>query len=214
MPDGFHMPRVKVCGLRRAEDALQALAAGAEALGFVFHTASPRCADRDHVAAALTLLPDRVLTVAVVVDSTPASARELLAATGIKALQLCGDQVPKEWVGFEAPILRRIGVDSSAPKEIAAWRDIAAGFLLDHPATPGGSGKTVDFDLAAQLAANASCLLAGGLQATAVADAIRRVRPAGVDASSRLESSPGVKDHEAVRAFISTALDTFSELQA
>jgi phosphoribosylanthranilate isomerase len=213
VPELSRIPRVKVCGLTSAADALQALDVGAQALGFVFHPSSPRCADPGQVAALVTHLPQGILSVAVTVNATPDEARELLDTTGLSAVQLCGDQVAPDWKEFRAPILRRVGVDESAPEEIKRWRGIASVFLLDHPSSPGGSGKDVDLALASQLCADYPCLLAGGLDADCVSGAIRRVRPRGVDASSRLEVTPGHKDHMAVKAFVSTALGTFAELQ-
>lgn len=207
------LPRVKVCGLTRAEDALAALDLGAEALGFVFHEGSPRAADPGDVAALWTLLPARALGVAVVVEAEPLGARALLERTGLAAVQLCGDQEPADWRDFGAPLLRRVGVDAGGAAELERWRGVASGFVLDHPAAAGGTGREVDLELAAQLAGAGPCLLAGGLDGTRVAEAVRRVRPAGVDASSRLECAPGVKDPGALEAFVTSALDTFAELE-
>jgi phosphoribosylanthranilate isomerase len=207
------LPRVKVCGLARAEDVLGALAAGADALGFVFHPASPRCIAPELAGAVASLLPAWVLTVAVVVEADPSGAAELLRDTGLRAVQLCGDQRPAEWTAFGAPILRRVAVEAGAEQELDAWRAVAAGFVLDHPASAGGSGLTVDRRLAARFCTSYPCLLAGGLDAANVAEAIRVVRPSGVDASSRLERAPGCKDPAAVRAFVAAALDTFAALE-
>lgn len=214
MAEPFRLPRVKVCGLARPEDALQALASGAGALGFVFHPDSPRCVEPGVAAAICKLLPEQVLTVAVVVNASPAQAALLLRTSGLGAIQLCGDQEPRDWRDFGAPILRRIGVDPGAPAELEAWSSIAAGFVLDHPSSAGGSGRAVDPQLAARLCNSYPCLLAGGLEPEGVAAAIRAVRPTGVDASSRLERSPGQKDPALVEAFVQRALDTYAELDA
>ncbi|MFT7667977.1 MAG: phosphoribosylanthranilate isomerase [Planctomycetota bacterium] len=214
MSEAFVIPRVKVCGLTRTADALHALAVGADALGFVFHPSSPRCATVEEVAAITTSLPGDVLTVAVLVEATPKSAKELLESTGLRAVQLCGDQSAQDWVDFPVPILRRIGVGSGATVEIENWEGIASVFLLDHPRSTGGSGQQVDRQLAGLLCQNAACMLAGGLDGTQVARAIREVLPAGVDASSRLESSPGIKDLEAVRDFVTIARNTFKQLDS
>jgi phosphoribosylanthranilate isomerase len=88
---------------------------------------------------------------------------------------------------------------------IESWRGIAAGFVLDHPSSAGGSGREIDLAIAAELARLAPCLLAGGLDERNVAERVRAVRPAGVDASSRLESAPGHKDPARVTAFIRAA---------
>ena len=214
MAEGFELPRVKVCGMTRMEDAASAFEAGADALGFVFHPGSPRCVEPELANELIAVLPPNVLTVAVVVEIEPAVAESLLNATGASAIQLCGFQESADWASFPFPILRRVPVDGSGLAELERWRGVASGFVLDHPAAAGGTGETVDFALAAELAARAPCLLAGGLGAHNVADAIRAVRPRGVDASSRLESSPGVKSPELVRDFVRQALSTFQDLES
>lgn len=212
MAERIELPRVKVCGLTRAADIAVALEAGAEALGFVFHPASPRSIEPATAARLVASVPPEVLTVAVVVDLEAAAAGELLASTGLRCLQLCGAQRPDDWRDFPRPLLRRLGVEAAAVQELGKWASIAAGFVLDHPASAGGSGLPVDPEIAVDLARRAPCLLAGGLDPENVADAIRAVRPRGVDASSRLESSPGQKDPTRVRDFVRSALSTLLEL--
>lgn len=199
------VPRIKVCGLTRQEDVRAAVSAGADALGFVRYTPSARDVDPDDVRRLLAGVPPGVATVAVLVDTTPEEARAHLAATGLGWIQLCGDERAQDWAGFEAPLLRRLGVEPGAERELERWRDVAAGFVLDHPSGPGGTGRTVDQGLAARLAALAPCLLAGGLTAGNVAERIRAVRPHGVDASSGLEEAPGVKDAARVADYVEGA---------
>ena len=214
MFDAEHFPRVKVCGLARARDVAQALEAGAEALGFVLHPASPRCVAEQDVPQLIDNAPGDMPLVAVLVTTTPREALELLQRTGLNAVQLCGAQPPQDWVGFPFPVLRRVPVDDSGAHELESWRAVAAGFVLDHPATAGGSGRTVDVSLARKLCNSAPCLLAGGLHANNVAAAVRDVQPRGVDASSRLELSPGIKDPRAVTSFVSRAMQALAELQS
>ena len=201
----FRLPRVKVCGLTQAADAHVAIAAGADALGAVHFPPSPRSVEAEAMAVIFAGLPKGVLTVAVVVDLDPAQATSFVARSQVHALQLCGAQHAAAWVDCPTPLLRRIPVDASGAAEIEAWRGIASGFVLDHPQTAGGSSLTVDFALAAELAASAPCLLAGGLSAGNAPDAVAAVRPAGVDASSRLERLPGRKNPAAVLAFVRAA---------
>jgi tryptophan synthase beta chain len=125
-------------------------------------------------------------------------------------VQLCGSEAPEPWQGFRVPILRRVPASEGAEEVIESWRGIAAGFVLDHPSTPGGSGREIDAAVASRLARLAPCLLAGGLDADNVAGLAGIVRPAGVDASSRLESEPGRKDPERVAAFIRAARSAFA----
>lgn len=214
MAEPFVLPRAKVCGLRRAADLCAAIDAGADAVGFVFHEPSPRwLADREAQALA-GLVPPAVLAVAVFVDATPEWALARAQRCGARAVQLCGRERPPEWSGFPLPVLRRLPVSAEAQDEIEAWRQIARGFVLDSAQAPGGSGRPVSWELAAGLAAQARCLLAGGLDAHNVAAAVRAVRPAGVDASSRLEARPGRKDPQRVRAFVAAALRALDEVRA
>lgn len=213
MDKRFELPRVKVCGLARMEDVAVAVDSGADALGFVFHPASPRCLESEEANELIAVLPPYVVTVAVVVDIDPTGAESLLRATGASTIQLCGFQEAADWKAFSSPILRRVPVDETGQEELERWLGVASGFVLDHPAAAGGTGETVDLELAARLAAHAPCLLAGGLGPDNVAEAIRAVRPGGVDASSRLESSPGSKSPERVDRYVRQALSTFQDLE-
>ena len=199
------LPRIKVCGLTRPEDVRAAVEAGAEALGFVRHPPSPRDLDVDTAAALVRAVPAGLVTVAVVVDAEPAEVGQYLEATGLGWVQLCGEEEPEPWRTFGAPLLRRVGVDEGAEEELRRWEGVATGFVLDHPRTPGGSGLCVEVGRAAALAELAPCLLAGGLGPDNVRERTLAVRPRGVDASSRLESSAGVKDPSTVRDFVRAA---------
>ena len=136
-----------------------------------------------------------------------------MRAAGARALQLCGEERASHWRSFPFTILRRVAVDETAEEEIDGWRRIAAGFVLDHPEAPGGTGRSVDLELARELASRAPCFLAGGLDANNVAAIVGRVRPHGVDASSGLESSPGVKDGARVAAFVRAARAALDALE-
>jgi phosphoribosylanthranilate isomerase len=210
----LRLPRVKVCGLRRTEDAAAAVAAGADALGLVLHPPSPRHLEPREAAELVATLPPDVLPVLVTLERAPEALERLARDLGVRAVQLCGAEHAADWRGFPLPLLRRLPVDASAEAELDEWCDVAAGFVLDHPAAPGGTGRDVDLDLAARLAAAAPCLLAGGLDAGSVSAAVERVRPAGVDASSRLESAPGAKDPARIAAFVRAALAAFQEVNA
>ncbi len=214
MPDLQRLPRVKVCGLCRREDVAAVVEAGASAVGLIADERSPRAVDARSASELVALLPPGVLPVAVLVDASPASAERFARVSGARAVQLCGTERAAEWSAFPLPILRRLGVAEGTEQELARWSGVAWGFVLDHPSAPGGSGRPVDPELAARLCAQAPCLLAGGLDENSVGAAIARVRPAGVDASSRLESAPGEKDPARVRAFVRAALSAFEERRA
>jgi len=212
--EGLTLPRIKVCGLTDAEAARAAAAAGADAIGLVHFAPSPRSLTADEAARLVAGLPEGVLPVAVLVDATPETALAFAQEAGARAVQLCGTERAADWRGFPLAVLRRVAVAEGAAGELAAWRGVALGFVLDHPAGPGGSGRAVDLELAARLAAQAPCLLAGGLDEHNVSARVHAVRPAGVDASSRLELAPGRKDAERVRAFVAAAHAALVEVEA
>jgi phosphoribosylanthranilate isomerase len=208
-PDG--LPRFKVCGLTRPQEAVAVARAGADAVGLVFDPRSPRAITPAAARRLVDALQGAVPTVAVLVETDPDRAGDLLAATGCSAVQLCGAQQPGDWAGFPAPILRRLAVGPGAEAQRDAWREIASLFVLDHPAGPGGTGRPVDVDHAALLARSAPCLLAGGLDERNVHARVAAVRPHGVDASSRLERAPGRKDRVRTAAFLLAARDALAQ---
>jgi len=195
------LPRVKVCGIRSPDD----LGERPDAVGIVLWPGSPRYLDPDAAAALARALPKGVLRVAVMVDAAPRDVPKWA-----DLVQLCGDEAPEPWQDFRVPVLRRVPAAEGAAEVIESWRGVAAGFVLDHPSSAGGSGKEIDSRLAATFARLAPCLLAGGLDSTNVARLVEIVRPAGVDASSKLESEPGRKDPERVAAFVRAARDSFA----
>jgi phosphoribosylanthranilate isomerase len=206
--------RVKVCGLTREEDVAAAIAAGASALGFVEHPPSPRAVTSERARALIATIAGRVASVAVLVDRDPDFAAAWMRASGATLVQLCGSERAEAWRGFEHSILRRVAADEKAEEEIAAWQGIAAAIVLDHPSAPGGTGLGVDLACAAILARGAPCLLAGGLDETNVRARVLAVRPIGVDASSRLEIAPGIKDPARVAAFVRAARETLQEIES
>ena len=217
MLDGFSLPWVKVCGLTRAEDVTAAVEAGADAVGFVAWEGSPRYVASSRVAELVEGLPAGVRSVGVMVEADPHQGGVWAESAGVGVLQLCGDQNPRDWEGFPLPLLRRIGVEEGAAELMDEWGEVASGFVLDHPSSPGGSGRVVNTSLAATLAGQAPCLLAGGLDPEWVPRAVRDIRPGGVDASSGLETEPGIKSPEKVAAFVARALkalETMKNLEA
>lgn len=196
MVDAPRIPRLKVCGVTALADVEGAFVHGVDAIGLVRWPRSPRYVADDAAAKLAASLPSGILAVEVLVDAEPGDV-----SPWAKIVQLCGGEAPEPWFDFHLPILRRLPVSPGSEVVLEAWAGVAAGFVLDHPSAPGGTGKGVDLDLAAALARRAPCLLAGGLDATNVGERVRRVRPAGVDASSRLETAPGRKDPARVAAF-------------
>lgn len=210
----FRFPKVKVCGLSSLDDVAAVAESGADAAGFVQQPESPRAVSAYYVNRMVGNLPDCVLPVGVFVDQDPKTVLRWCRQGGSRAAQLCGSERPADWKGFALPLLRRVAVAEGAEAEVEAWRQVAAGFVLDHPDAPGGTGRPVDLELAARLCELAPCLLAGGLDEHNVAEAVTSVRPHGVDASSRLEVRPGIKDPARIRAFVEAAREALEGIHA
>ena len=196
--------RIKFCGLVRDEDAAFAARLGVDALGFVFTSRSPR---RMTIAAATAIvrrLPPLVSVVALFMDDEPALIREVVARVRPQFLQFHGDESPAECATHGLPYLKAIAMATVADvASYAAGYTGAAGFLLDAHASgePGGQGARFDWSRSVPLAR--PLILAGGLDAENVGDAIRAVRPYAVDVSSGIESAPGIKDAARMQAFVS-----------
>jgi len=204
-------PRVKICGVTNAEDALAAVAAGADALGFVFVPGTPRVVTTERVAAIVRGLPPFVAKVGLFVDADAATVRDVLARAGLDTVQLHGDEPPEFCRQFRATVkvvkaFRVRGAETLG--RLPAYADAADAFLLDAfvPGAHGGTGA--QFDWAHALTAKTGgkpIVLAGGLTPENVAGAVRAVRPFAVDVSSGVEFAPGRKDAAKVQAFIAAA---------
>jgi phosphoribosylanthranilate isomerase len=196
---------VKICGITRLEDGLAAARLGADWLGFNFWPRSRRYLSPQVAASIIAALPPGVLPVGVFVDPTPEELFAAIRVSGVRAVQLHGDETPELCAAVKVPVVKGIRVrDSHALAALAAYE--VSAFLLDS-ATPGygGSGTPFDWSLAAEAAASVPLWLAGGLTPYNVAEAVRRVCPRGVDVASGVESAPGVKDLARVEAFIRNA---------
>ncbi|MFL6449861.1 MAG: phosphoribosylanthranilate isomerase [Bryobacteraceae bacterium] len=189
---------VKICGITEEEDGEVALEAGANALGFNFYPQSPRYVTPARARQLTDALGSTYLRVGVFVNPTEAELKAAMVAVQLDVLQLHGEACATP------PLGARVWRSLALPAVIAADEGAEA-FLLDSPSPQfGGSGRTFDWSLAASFPRRA--ILAGGLDALNVADAIRAARPWGVDACSRLEQKPGRKDGSRVRAFVAAAL--------
>jgi phosphoribosylanthranilate isomerase len=200
---------VKICGVRTPEEAVAAAKAGADAVGLVFWLGSPRRVDAPVARAIARALPPAVLRVGVFVDAE----REELARTADEAeldlLQLHGEEPPERFCGLPRRAWKALRVGPGfAPAEADRYAGRAAGLVLDArvEGAPGGTGHAFDWSLARGVRDRCGFLvLAGGLTPETVAEAIRAVRPHGVDVSSGVESAPGRKDPAKVRAFVEAA---------
>ncbi len=197
------MTRIKICGITRVEDALACARLGADAIGLVFYTRSPRAVSIAQAQAIVAALPPFVTTVALFVNPEVAEVEAVLRAVRPDLLQFHGHEPADFCRQFGARYLKalpvRAGVDLL---QFTALYPDAAGLLLDTPTEAfGGCGEPFDWSLIpAEIAAR--CVLAGGLNAANVAAAIRQVRPWAVDVSSGVESAKGIKDAAKIAAFI------------
>jgi len=184
---------VKVCGITRLEDAKAALAAGATALGFVFWPSSPRAVTPEQAAGIISALPYGTNAVGVFVNQPAEEIDRAVRTAGLTAVQLHGDETPAILPSMHRPVLRAVTV-SDADDAVLAWPESVLLLVDAHdPVRRGGTGQAVDWSAAAALAAKRRVVLAGGLRAENVQEALRVVRPFGLDVSSGVEDAPGVK---------------------
>jgi phosphoribosylanthranilate isomerase len=197
---------VKVCGITSPEDAVAAAEAGADAVGMVFWPRSPRAVSVEQARAIAQALPPFVVRVGVFVDAGRDEMARVAEAAGLDMLQLHGDEPPEGCAGLPRRALKAVRVGAGfAPESALLYEGRVAGLLLDTGGddAPGGTGRPFDWSLARDVRRRSRfLLLAGGLAPENVRAAIEAVRPHGVDASSRLELSPGRKDDARVRAFV------------
>ena len=194
---------VKVCGTTSEQDALLAVAMGADAVGFIF-APSPRQVAPSLVADIVKRLPPEVLTVGVFRDEAASRVVDIVHSTGLKAAQLSGHERPDftRWVKARVPtVFKAFAAGDPAVKE--APEHGADVVMIDNPKP--GSGQVFDWSLASDVSGAVRLLLAGGLNAGNVADAITTVHPWGVDVCTGVELEPGRKDARKVRAFITAA---------
>lgn len=194
---------VKICGITSEEDALLAVAMGADAVGFVFAPSTRQIAPS--LARDISRrLPPEVLTVGVFRDEAPQRIVEIVNSAGLRAAQLHGHETTEQttWVRGRVPIV--IKAFPGGDPALQRADQFGADAILIDSATPG-SGELFDWSLAEGAPIGKRVILAGGLTPDNVADAVDRVRPWGVDVSSGVESSPGHKDARLVRDFIRNA---------
>ena len=195
--------RVKVCGITRRDDALLAADLGASAVGFVFWPPSPRYVEPGVAAAIARELPADVAPIGVFVDAPVDDVRRIAAEVGLAAVQLHGDEPPTLCDGLPYRVLKAVPVAGAATHDAADRVPSRVTVLLDarDPIRKGGTGRTVDWSVAAGVAARRRIFLAGGLRPENVGEALRVVRPYGIDVSSGVEAEPGRKDAGRLRGF-------------
>ena len=199
---------VKICGTTSEEDALLAVAMGADALGFIFAPSKRQVAPA-LVADIVKRLPPEILTVGVFRDEAPQRVVDIVQKTGLRAAQLHGHETPEQvqWVRGRIPFVIR--AFSATDPRMAEAKECGADVVLLDNVTPG-SGQVFDWQLADAVPPGIPLLLAGGLTPENVSQAIEQVEPWGVDVITGVEASPGHKDARRLRAFIRAAKETKS----
>jgi phosphoribosylanthranilate isomerase len=199
--------KIKICGITNPDDALVAVQAGADALGFVFHKPSPRCMTPEAVRRIVASLPPFVVPVGVFVNEELKHVRDLMDFCGLALVQLHGEETATYCEELGLPLVKAIRLrDRASFLTMAEYkgRTQVRGFLIDSHSESayGGTGQVADWNLAAEAARTAPVLLAGGLTPENVREGLLKVRPYGVDVSSGVEASPGKKDSAKMKAFI------------
>ena len=199
----LHRTRIKICGLTREEDVRAAVAAGADAIGFVFYPPSPRYVSFERAAELARLVPPFVSIVGLFVNPAPDFVREALAKVPLQVLQFHGDEQETNCVGFGLPYIKaarmRPGLDLL---KYAACFPGAQGLLVDAFVEGyGGGGEPFDWSLIPSKLP-LPLILSGGLNAGNVAEAVRCVQPWAVDVSSGVEAAKGIKDAVRIIEFV------------
>jgi phosphoribosylanthranilate isomerase len=195
--------RVKVCGICRIDDADRAVECGASAIGFIFWPGSQRCIEPEQARKIATRLPPHVTAIGVFVDQPIEFVEAVAAAVPLGAVQLHGGESVEAFARVPQPLIKAIAVtdrfDTSSVDAVPA----AVTVLLDahDPIRRGGTGRTIDWAVAATVSGRRPIILSGGLTAANVGEAIARVQPHMLDVSSGVESAPGKKDPDKLREF-------------
>jgi phosphoribosylanthranilate isomerase len=199
--------RVKICGITNLEDALSAVASGADALGFVFFQESPRYVPYNDAASIIRKLPPFITTIGVFVNEKPEQIEKITSLTGIDVIQLHGDEPPSQ-CSLSKRVIKAIRVKSlESLDSVIHYQGKISAFLLDTyaPTVFGGTGRIFNWDIASYAKQFGRIILAGGLTPDNIAEAMKQVMPYGVDVSSGVEAKKGKKDHAKMKLFIERA---------
>ena len=198
------MTKVKICGFTEAENAREAAIAGVDAIGLVFYDKSPRNVDILRAQEIIEALPPFVNRVGLFVNANPSFVDEVLCEVPLDTLQFHGDESLLDCSQYQMPFIKSLRVKPETNVlQVADEFSSASAILLDsfNPSAYGGTGEAFDWSLAC-VDISLPIILAGGLNETNVSVAISQVKPYAVDASSGVESAPGVKDIDKIVAFI------------
>lgn len=209
--------RIKICGLTRQQDVVQAARAGADAIGFVFYPHSKRAITIEQAVSLRASVPAFVSVVALFVNAQPAEVQAVIDAIEPDLLQFHGDEIPEQCRQYGRPYMRAIrvgGPDTQTSEQVlevaSRYHDAAAWLFDTHTQAYGGSGQVFDHGLLNGIrkqAAHQAWVLAGGLNASTVGSAITSLGPYAVDVSSGVEQAPGIKSLQKVEQFIQAVAD-------
>lgn len=201
--------RVKVCGITRVEDAMLAAELGASAIGFIFWKHSARFITPERAADIAAALPASIVCVGVFVDQPIEEMRNIARQVPLGAVQLHGAETQQVAAALLPPVIKAVPVsDEFDPASLDAWPSAVTVLLDAHdPVKRGGTGRTIDWSLAARAAERRPVMLSGGLHPDNVREAVEMVRPYAVDLSSGVESAPGIKDPAKLRALFGSLHD-------
>jgi phosphoribosylanthranilate isomerase len=195
------LPRIKICGVTRAEDAQLAADLGAWAVGFIFWPGSARVIDARRARDIVRALPPFVTPVGVFVNQAAADVEEIAAFVRLGAVQLHGEEPPAMARALSHRVIKAVPLDAEGRAlGLDDWPDTLVLLDAHDPVRRGGTGRPVDWHAAAVVARTRPIVLAGGLTADNVGAAVAQVRPAAIDISSGVEAAPGLKDHTRMRA--------------
>ncbi len=204
------MTQVKICGITNPDDAQVAVDAGADMIGFIFYPPSPRYVTPEQARQIVAHLPPAIPAVGVFVNETAESITHIAEASGVKKVQLHGDEPPSICAALSLPVIKAFRFTEHVRPEMMADYATVDAFLVEgfHEKLYGGGGAMADWQQVATLHGYGRIILAGGLTADNVQQAIQVVHPYAVDVGSGVEASPGQKDWQKVRAFIEQAKTT------
>ncbi len=211
----YIMGMVKICGITNIEDAVAAVEYGANALGFIFHPESPRAVTPDTAKKIISELPPFVVTVGVFVNRNKAEVSEIVSSSGINLIQLHGSEPPEECVACRK-VIKAIHVRHRSDLELISSYNTASAILLDtysHNAI-GGTGQTFNWDIAVEAKNVARIIRADRLTPENIKEAVKMVRPYGIDVASVVKSpQQGKKDHNKLKLFIERARTAFRDYE-
>jgi phosphoribosylanthranilate isomerase len=201
------MLRIKICGITNVEDAFAAIECGADALGFVFYSKSPRYVKPETARSIISSLPPLVTTVGVFVDEDMVNLENIVSYTCLDIVQLHGSESP-DYLNLSRKTIKALRVKDLADLELLNQYKAAAAFLLDtySPESIGGTGYVFNWEIAVEAKKLGRIILAGGLTPDNIEEAVKLVQPYAVDVASGVEGSEkGKKDHKKLRSFIEKA---------